>query len=244
MLSELIHEAPRFFSPYNLLLFGEAMLQTVGLSVIGGAIGVVLGGMLAILRIRRLIDFWPARILATLYVEIFRRIPFLVKLLCVFFGFQLAGLQAPMFVVALTTVSLSATAFAAELVRGGLASVHAQQIDAAEAMNFSRAQILFGVMLPQAWKVMIPPMIGYLIGFIKSTSIASQVGVLELTYAAKIMNTKGFSAILCFGTILVLYFALCYPLSLFGAWAERRVGRAGRSAPPEGALTHAEGAMS
>ena len=241
MLAELIHEAPRFFSYYNLLLFGEALLQTLGLSVFGGVIGLVLGGSLAVLRTRRLIDFWPARLLATLYVEIFRRVPFLVKLLCVFFGFQLAGLQAPMFVVALTTVALSATAFAAELVRTGLGSVHANQIDAAEAMNFSRAQILFGVMLPQAWKVMIPPMIGYLIGFIKSTSIASQVGVLELTYAAKIMNTKGFSAILCFGTILVLYFALCYPLSLLGAWAERRVGRPAASGAVPTAL---EGAVS
>jgi polar amino acid transport system permease protein len=222
MFSEILHEAPRFFSPYNLLLFGQALLQTVGLSVIGGVIGVLLGGVLAVLRTRRLVDFLPMRILATSYVEIFRRIPFLVKLLCVFFGFQLAGFQAPMFVVALTTVSLSATAFAAELVRAGLESVHANQIDAAEAMNFSRPQILFSVMLPQAWKVMIPPMIGYLIGFIKSTSIASQVGVLELTYAAKIMNTKGFSALLCFGTVLVLYFAICYPLSLLGAWAERR----------------------
>lgn len=235
MLSELIREAPRFYSPYNLLLFGEALLQTVGLSLIGGAIGLFFGGMLAILRTRRLVDALPARLLATLYVEIFRRIPFLVKLLCVFFGFQLAGLQAPMFVVALVTVALSATAFAAELFRAGLDSVHANQIDAAEAMNFSRTQILFMVMLPQAWKIMLPPMIGYLIGFIKSTSIASQVGVLELTYAAKIMNTKGFSALLCFGTILILYFALCYPLSLVGAWAERRTGRSA-SAAFEGAV--------
>jgi len=225
MLPGIIAEAPRFFTMYNVILFGQAMLQTVGLSLIGGLIGVILGGVLAMMRIRRLVDFLPARILATLYVETFRRIPFLIKLLCVFFGFQLAGLQAPMFVVALTTVSLSATAFAAELVRTGLESVHANQIDAAEAMNFSRTQILFGVMLPQAWKVMIPPMIGYLIGFIKSTSIASQVGVLELTYAAKIMNTKGFSAILCFGTILVLYFVICYPLSLLGAYVERRLAR-------------------
>ena len=225
MLAELMHELPRFFSPYNLLLFGEALLQTVALSVLGGAIGLLLGGTLAVLRTRRLVDVLPARLLAALYVEIFRRIPFLVKLLCVFFGFQLAGLQEPMFVVALVTVALSATAFAAELFRAGLDSVHANQIDAAEAMNFSRAQILFTVMLPQAWKIMIPPTIGYLIGFIKSTSIASQVGVLELTYAAKIMNTKGFSALLCFGTILILYFALCYPLSVLGAWAERRARR-------------------
>ena len=229
MLADLIAQAPRFFSYYNLLLFGQALLQTVGLSVIGGGVGLVAGGVLAVLRVPRLVNVLPVRILATLYVEIVRRIPFLVQLLCVFFGFQLAGLQASLFVVALTAVSLSATAFAAELVRAGLGSVHANQIDAAEAMDFSRAQILFTVMLPQAWRVMLPPMIGYLIGFIKSTSIASQVGVLELTYAAKIMNTKGFSAVLCFGTILVLYFMLCYPLSLFGAWAERRAGRAART---------------
>ncbi len=240
MLTELLREAPRFFSPYNLLLFGQALLQTVALSLGGGAIGLAAGGGLAVLRMPRLVRLLPARVLATLYVELFRRIPFLVKLLCVFFGFQWLGWQAPLFVVALTAVSLSATAFAAELVRTGLESVHANQVDTAEAMNFSRAQTLFAVMLPQAWRVMLPPMIGYLIGFIKSTSIASQLGVLELTYAAKIMNTKGFSAVLCFGTILVLYFLLCYPLSLLGAWAERRAGRA---APRETSVISSEGAI-
>ena len=92
-------------------------------------------------------------------------------------------------------------------------------------MNLSPAQTLFSVMLPQAWPVILPPAVGYLAGFVKSTSIASQVGVLELTYAAKVMNSKGFSAILCFGTVLVLYFAICYPLSLAGAWLERRLDR-------------------
>ncbi len=241
MLAELLREAPRFYSHYNLLLFGQALLQTVGLSLGGGAIGLAAGAGLAVLRLPRLVRLLPARVLATLYVELFRRIPFLVKLLCVFFGFQLLGWQAPLFIVALTAVSLSATAFSAELVRTGLESVHANQIDAAEAMNFSRPQILLRVMLPQAWPVMIPPMIGYLIGFIKSTSIASQLGVLELTYAAKIMNTKGFSAILCFGTILVLYFLLCYPLSLLGAWAERR---AGRPASRDSLLIASEGVVS
>jgi polar amino acid transport system permease protein len=216
-------ELPRFFSYYNILLLGQAMLSTIALSLVGGAIGFVAGGVLAVLRIRRVVDFLPLRLLAILYVEIFRRIPFLVKLLVIFFGFQFLGLQAPLFVVALVTVSLSATAFASELIRGGLLSVHANQIDAAQAMNFGRMQLLFMVMLPQSWRVILPPTVGYLAGFVKSTSIASQVGVLELTYAAKIMNTKGFSALLCFGTVLILYFAICYPLSLLGAWLEKRL---------------------
>ena len=106
--------------------------------------------------------------------------------------------------------------------------MHANQVDAAEVINLGRMQTLFSVMLPQAWPVILPPAVGYLAGFVKSTSIASQVGVLELTYAAKIMISKGFSAILCFGTVLILYFAVCYPLSLSGAWLERRLDRGRR----------------
>lgn len=223
MLHGLWQQLPRFYSLYNILLFCQAMLNTVALSLIGGAIGFLAGFVLAVLRIPRIIDMMPLRLVATLYVEVFRRIPFLIKLLCIFFGFQYLGLQAPLFVVALVTVALSATAFASELIRSGLQSVHANQIDAAQAMNFGRFQLLFMVMLPQSWRIILPPTVGYLAGFVKSTSIASQVGVLELTYAAKIMNTKGFSALLCFGTVLILYFAICYPLSLLGGWLEQRL---------------------
>lgn len=222
-LHGLLLQLPQFFSYYNVLLLGQAMLNTVTLSVVGSAIGFLAGGVLAVLRIRRIVDFAPLRLLATAYVEVFRRIPFLVKLLCIFFGFQYFGLPASLFVVALVTVSLSATAFASELIRGGLLSVHANQIDAAQAMNFGRMQLLFLVMLPQSWRVILPPAVAYLAGFIKSTSIASQVGVLELTYAAKLLNTKGFSALLCFGTVLILYFAICYPLSRLGDWLEQRL---------------------
>ncbi len=232
VLHGLLLEAPRFYTYYNVLLLGQALLATVALSVLGGAAGFLAGGVLAVLRTRRLVDAAPLRILATLYVEVFRRIPFLVKLLCIFFGLQYLGLQTPMFVVALLTVTVSASAFAAELVRAGLESVHPNQVDAAEAMNLSRAQVLFSVMLPQSWRVIVPPAVGYLAGFVKSTSIASQVGVLELTYAAKLMNTKGFSALICFGTVLVLYFLVCYPLSLGGAWLERRLDHGRRAILP------------
>ena len=76
-----------------MLLFGQAMLNTRrACRVIGGAIGLLAGGLLAVLRTPRLVDVLPLRLLATLYVEMFRRIPFLVKLLCVFFGFQYLGI--------------------------------------------------------------------------------------------------------------------------------------------------------
>lgn len=223
MWAQVIEEAPRFFGPYNLLFLGTALLHTLTLSYLGALGGFAIGFSLAVMRNRRLAGWWPLAFLSILYVETFRRIPFLVKLMCVFFAFQLTGADVAMFTVALTTVVLSAAAFAAEIVRGGFEAVPLQQWDAAEAMNFSRARTLFLVVLPQSWATVLPPAFGYLVGFMKSTSIASQIGVLELTFAAKVLNTRGFSALLCFGTILLLYFALCWPTKLAGEALERRL---------------------
>lgn len=231
MWAQLIEEAPRFFGPWNLLFLGTALMHTLLLSYLGALGGFAIGFVLAVARHPRLIGVLPLKLLAIAYVEIFRRIPFLVKLMCVFFAFQLSGAQATMFTVALVTVVLSAAAFAAEIIRAGIESVPAQQWDAAEAMNFPRVRTLFGVVLPQAWTVILPPSFGYIVGFMKSTSIASQIGVLELTYAAKVLNTRGFSALLCFGTCLLMYFAICWPTKLAGEALERRLATRRRIAP-------------
>ncbi|WP_431284256.1 amino acid ABC transporter permease [Humitalea sp. 24SJ18S-53] len=218
-------ELAAFFSLYHIAFMGEAFAHTLALSWIGALAGFGIGFCLALCRHPRLFAAWPQRTLAIAYVEVFRRIPFLVKLMCVFFAFQFAGIRVSLFAVALTTVVLSAAAFSAEIIRGGLDSIPGPQWDAAEAMNMSRIQTLRRVVLPQAWRIMLPPGFGYVVGFIKSTSIASQIGVLELTYAAKVMNTKGFSALLCFGTVLLLYFAICFPTKMLGERLERRLNR-------------------
>ncbi|WP_439492199.1 amino acid ABC transporter permease [Bosea sp. (in: a-proteobacteria)] len=222
-MASLIEEAPRFFGYYNLIFLGQAFAYTALLSLVGCGLGFLVGFGLAVLRNERIVGFAPLRWFATIYVEIFRRIPFLVKLMVVFFAFQLAGLDASMFVVAATTVALSASAFSAENIRAGLESVHKNQWDAAETMNMGGLTALRRVILPQAWAIIIPPSMTYSVGLVKSTSIASQIGVVELTYAAKILNQKGFSAAICFGTILILYFVLCYPLNLFASHLERRL---------------------
>jgi polar amino acid transport system permease protein len=223
MLEGLLAELPRFFSYYNVIFLAQAFAYTASMSFLGCGIGFLAGFGLAVVRHERILGSRVLRWLAIAYTEIFRRIPFLVKLMCVFFAFQLSGFNASMFTIAVVTVALSAAAFAAENVRAGLESVHANQWDAAEAMNMGGLAALRRVVLPQAWRVIIPPSMTYSVGLVKSTSIASQIGVLELTYAAKVMNNKGFSAFLCYGTILVLYFVLCYSLNRFAAWLEVRL---------------------
>ena len=94
MWEQLLEDAPRFFGIWNLKFLGQALLNTLLLSYLGAAFGFAIGFSLAIGRHPRLYGMAPIRLLATAYVEVFRRIPFLVKLMCVFFAFQLSGGRA------------------------------------------------------------------------------------------------------------------------------------------------------
>ena len=232
MLERLMEEAPRFFGYYNLVFLAWAALATIGLTAVGCLSGIAFGGLLAVLRLTRSLTLAPLRLLAVLFTEIFRRVPFLVTLMIVFFASQLSGAELSLFMVAAIAVFLIASAYLGEIVRGGLQSVHRNQWDAADAMNFGLLATVRYVVLPQAWRVILPPAFGFFVLFIKDTALASQIGVLELTYAAKVLNNRGFSALLTFGTVLVLYFAISYPLSRFGARLEGRLA-ASRDRRPE-----------
>ena len=223
MWQRLVEEAPQFFGYYNLIFLAEAAFATFALSAVGCILGLVLGFLIAVARRTVAWELVPLRAVAFLFTEFFRRVPFLVTLMLVFFIFQIAGADLSVFTVALVSVVLIATAFIAEIIRGGLESVNHNQWDAAAAMNFSLWQTLWHVVMRQAWKVVLPPAFSFFILFIKDTALASQIGVLELTYAAKVLNNKGFSAALVFGSVLVLYFALSYPLTRLGVWMEARL---------------------
>ncbi|MDO9524515.1 MAG: amino acid ABC transporter permease [Gemmobacter sp.] len=222
-MPSILEELPRFFNYYNSIFLAKAFLYTLVLSFVGCGVGFLAGFVLAILRTRRINRWAGLRWLATLWVEVWRRIPFLVKLMVVFFAFQFAGGNVSMFTVAATTIALSASAFSAENIRAGIESVHPNQWDAAETMNMGGLTALRRVILPQAWSVIIPPSMTYSVGLVKSTSIASQIGVLEMTSVAKILNQKGFSAALCFGSILLMYFVICYSLNRLAAYMEVRL---------------------
>jgi polar amino acid transport system permease protein len=221
-MDRLIQELPSFLSIWNIIFLLKAMGVTFLLSLIGCLVGFSLGTLLAIFRKTKSALLIPLRILIVIYTEIFRRIPFLVSLLLIFYIFQIGKITDSLFIIAIVTVCLIATAFISEIVRSGLESVSQTQWDAAKAMNFSYYETLKEVIFPQAWKVILPPAFSFFILFIKDTALASQIGVMELTFAGKVLNNKGFSPILVFGTVLILYFILSFPLDRFGKYMERK----------------------
>ncbi len=223
MLTAFFEEIPAFFTYYNGLFLLQAAARTIGLSAIGCAVGFVLGFFWAILRLVRGKAGLPAWLLSVLYVEFFRRVPFLVTLMVVFFVCQALKLGVSVFTVATISVCLISASYTAEIVRAGFESVPIKQWEAAEVMNFTLGQKLRLVVIPQAWKVILPPAFSFFIAFIKDTALASQIGVIELTYVGKVLNNKGYSAALVFGTILIIYFMISYPLARFGNRMEKRL---------------------
>ena len=235
MIYTFLAEAPRFYSYYNLVFLGQAALNTLMVSFLGCLIGYAAGFVLALLRQGRLVPWGIPRGASWCWTELFRRIPFLVLLMCVFFGFQLSGAEASLAVVAVTAVALRMSALAAENIRAGLESVPGRQWEAALTMNISPLATLFRIVLPQAWKVILPPSTIHTVSMIKETALVSQIGFLELTFAARMLTQRGFSAFICYGTILVVYFLISWGFSSLGRLAERRLvhqARAGRTPAP------------
>ncbi len=219
--------AAHAFSYYDVLLLLKGFLATFALALTGCLTGFVLGFMAALLRTTRSPAIAPLRAALAAYALSFRRIPFLVTLMLVFFASQAMNAHLSTFAVALASICLIATAYLSEIARGGLESVHGNQWQAARALNFSHWQTLRYVVMPQAWRVIVPPTFGFFVMFIKDTALASQIGVMELTSAGKVLANKGLPPASVYGTILMLYFLLSYPLSRLGKRLESRLAAAG-----------------
>ncbi|MEE4277713.1 MAG: amino acid ABC transporter permease [Halieaceae bacterium] len=242
MLAQLIDEAPRFFTWFNMLFLAEAAFNTLTVSLLGCAIGYAAGLVLATVRLPQMGLGGPVRGAALLWTELLRRIPFLIVLMIVFFGFQFAGADASLYTTATTAVALRMSALAAENVRGGYLSVNPLQWDAALAMNMGPWRALTRVVLPQAWRVILPPSTMHTVSMVKETSLVSQIGFLELTFAARMLNQRGFSALICYGSVLVLYFVVSWGFARLGRYAERRLVTEARArARPEGVVLAARG---
>ncbi len=219
----LAAEAPRFFTYWNMLFLGQAILNTLIASVLGCGLGYALGFILAVLRLPQVMPLSPMRAAAILWVEAFRRIPFLVLLLLVFFLTQALRLEAPLWAIAVAAVAVRMSALAAENIRAGLDSVRPQQWEAALTMNLAPLAALFRIVLPQSWRVILPPSIVHVLSMVKETSLVSQIGFIELTFAAKMLTQRGFSAILTYGTALVMYFLISWLLASLARAAGRKL---------------------
>lgn len=215
------------FGTGHLVYLLNGLLWTVVLSalalLLGGIAG--FGVMLARISQRR----WLRRV-SMGYVQIVQGTPLLIQMFLMYFGLGVAGVQVPALLAAALAMMIYSSAYLGEIWRGCVQSIGKTQFEAAETLALTRWQSLIDVILPQAARIATPPTVGFVVQLVKNTSLASVVGFLELTRSAQVINNSLFQPFLVFGIAAALYFAVCYPLSLWSRTLERKLNAGRRQA--------------
>ncbi|MGG4605864.1 amino acid ABC transporter permease [Paenalcaligenes sp. Me131] len=198
----------------------QAAQWTIWLSLIAFIGGGILGLAVALGRVSE--RCWLSQSMRV-FIEFFRGTPLLLQLFLVFFGLPVLGLEIGVWYAAAIALILNSAAFLAEIWRGCIQAVPQGQSEAAEALGLSYAQKMRDVVLPQALKIAIPPTVGYLVQIIKATSLTAIIGFTELTRAGQIVNNATFQPMIVFGLVALIYFILCWPLSLYASRLERKL---------------------
>ncbi|MGB7401590.1 amino acid ABC transporter permease [Arcobacter sp.] len=202
---------------HNLLL---ATRWTLLLSLIAFIGGGIFAGILILLRManNRFLS-----ILIKIYIEIFQGTPLLMQLYLAFFGLSLIGIDINEWTAASLALTLFTSAFLCEIWTGCLNSVPKGQWEACKTMGLNYYQSMIHVIIPQTIRVATAPTIGFSVQVVKGTALASIIGFIELTKAGTMLNNATFEPFKVFTMVAILYFVICYPLTRYSKYLERKL---------------------
>jgi polar amino acid transport system permease protein len=210
-LKELIPGIPFFL---------KGLWMTVAVSGLGLLGGTIIGFLLGVVRagnrklMRKVIGVW---------VDLIRGTPFLVQIFIVFFILPELGISLQAFPAAVLALGNEAACFICEIVAGGILAVPFGQREAAAASGLSAFQQLRHVILPQAMRTILPPLVGQYVLIIKDSSVVSVIGVVDVTRVGWLTVQRIPQGILVFGLVGILYFVVCYPLIQLAAQLEKQI---------------------
>ena len=209
------------FTPQNVLYLLGGLGITVGVSVISVILSLIFGSIVGIIQFERLPYF--SKFVGTIN-NIIRNLPLLLIIFFVYFALPKIGIHLPTFWATVIAMSTFESAMLAEIVRGGLESVDNGQFEGARANGLSNMQTMIYIVLPQAYKKMIPPIISQLISLVKDTSLALGIVLSEMTYRGQIVYAQNSTYIVpVLIAITLVYFLLNYGLSLLAKWADHKL---------------------
>ncbi|WP_048649451.1 amino acid ABC transporter permease [Nitratireductor soli] len=183
------------------------VLLSLSAFILGGILGLVL--MLGTISQRK----W-VKLPALGFIWLVQATPLLMQLFLIFFGPALFGKDVPAWMAACIALTLWSSAYLAEIWRGSVLAVQKGQTEAALSLAMLRGQALRYVVLPQAVRMALPPTAGFMVQIVKSTALASIVGFTELMKTGNILSNVTLDPFVVYGLVAIVYFCLCYPLSL------------------------------
>jgi polar amino acid transport system permease protein len=193
---------------------------TILLSLLAFVFGGLAGLVLAIARIA---PWKPLRFVVSLWIQVIQATPMLMLLLLLYFGVNMLGVRIDAWTAAVLSFTIGTSAYLAEIWRGCIQAVPKGQWEAAKALALDFKRTLALIVIPQAVRMALPPTVGYMVQVVKGTSLAALIGFTELAKAGAQMNTVTFQPVAVFGTVSIIYFAICFPLSMLARHLEKKL---------------------
>lgn len=209
--SELMHSLPFFL---------KGLWMTVAVSGLSLIAGTIFGFVLGVIRAGK------NKILGAiigLWVDLMRGTPFLVQVFIIFFILPSAGIELEAFPAAVIALSNMAACFICEIVAGGILAVPAGQREAATSSGFTSFQELRYIILPQAMRTILPPLVGQYVLLVKDSSVVSAIGVVDITRVGWLTVQRVPEGLMVFALVGLLYFVICYPLIRLSNSLEKRM---------------------
>ncbi|MBV6303320.1 amino acid ABC transporter permease [Candidimonas humi] len=211
----------------NLPVILDGLRLTIQYSIVAIILMVIIGLIAALMRLSKSAVL---RWIATAYVEIFRSTPLLVQLFFIVLGLpailpvnQWFGQLTYPILAAAVTLGLNEGAYVTEIIRAGILGVDRGQKEAAASIAMTNFQTMRYIVLPQAFKRMIPPLVNQAAQTIKDTSLLAPVGIIELVYKGEVVISATFASFSIWGLIAVLYFIIIFAVSKCASYLERRL---------------------
>lgn len=209
-----------FLSDYG-SFFVTGTKYTLILSVLAIIFGIMLGGILAFMKMSRNII---VKSIATAYIEFIRGTPLLVQLYIIYFGFDFESITAG--VIAL---SINSAAYVAEIIRSGIEGIDNGQMEASRSLGMSHWTSMRYIIIPQAFKNILPVLVNEFIAIIKESSLISVIGVAELMYSTNNIRAATYTDVGPLAIVALIYFVITFTISKLMVGLERRLGVSDRS---------------
>jgi His/Glu/Gln/Arg/opine family amino acid ABC transporter permease subunit len=207
---------------YKMLLDGLGV--TLQISMVAALIGVVLGCVVALMRLSglRIGRWYPLRTIARVYVDAIRGTPVVVQLMIMYYIIMLSY-KGPKVTVAILSFGLNSAAYVSEMVRGGILSVDKGQTEAGRSLGLSNMSTLFLIVLPQAVKNILPSLFNEFIMLLKETSVVGYIAMMDLAKAGDYIRSRTFSPFFPLLTVAAIYLVMVLGLSRVFELIERRM---------------------
>ena len=204
----------------QVLFIVGALRWTAALAALSLVLGGLAGFAVAVARVSLVRGL---RWLAAGYIGVIQGVPALMLLFLAYYGLSLAGLDLPPLAAAAVSLAFYVSGYLADIWRGAIQSVPWQQWEASASLGLTRPQQFRYVVLPQAVRIATPPTVGFAVQAVKNTSIVSIVGVVEVSRAGQLVNNVTYEPFRVYGLVALLYFAICWPMSLLASRLEGRL---------------------